>query len=88
MPEKKGVTIRLTEKQRAQIKRATGEEHTEVKFERAPLGDKAAGKRLLNARTSGKKVLNARTSGKKVLNARTSGKKILNARTAGKRFSK
>jgi hypothetical protein len=50
MARPKSVTIKLTDKQRSQIKRLTGEEHGEVKFERSALSSKAPPKRFVPRR--------------------------------------
>jgi hypothetical protein len=50
MPRPKSVTIKLTTKQRGQVKRVTGEDHAEMKFERAALAVKSAPKRYLPRR--------------------------------------
>ena len=42
MAEIKSVTIKLTDKQRSQIRNLTGENHTEVRFERTALESKVA----------------------------------------------
>lgn len=55
MARPKTVTISLTPKQRAEIKKLTGEEHKEMKFERSALGIKTAPKRKVGLRTAAKK---------------------------------
>jgi len=87
MAKSKSVTIQLTEKQRAQIRQVTGEEHSEVKFERTALGDKTAGKRLTH-KTAGKTSLMHKTAGKTSLMHKTAGKTSLGNKVAGKRFSR
>jgi len=97
----RSVTIKLTTKQRSQIKTLTGQEHGEVRFEAQTMDSKSAPKRTFPGRDLARampgiaagKRLGVRTAGKK-LGIRTAGKKLgvrtagkkLGIRTAGKRF--
>lgn len=52
MARPKTVTINLTPKQRQAIKKLTGEDHKEMKFERSALGIKTAPKRAVGRKTA------------------------------------
>jgi hypothetical protein len=92
MGDLKSIKIKLTDKQRTQIHRATGQSHDEVVIEsfgnpgvvREPLGAKSA-PRKLNARTAPRR-LNAKTAPRR-LHAKTATRR-LHAKTATRKATK
>jgi len=87
MSNPKGVTIKLTEKQRHQIRSVTGQDHSEIRLERQAfdvnsnaLPGIAAGKRVFGGKAGGKLAIKA--GGKRVFGGKTGGK--LAARAGGK----
>ena len=65
MPGPKGVTIKLTSKQQAQLRNLTGEDHKEVRFERASLETKATGRKPAPPIATGRKAAPPIATGRK-----------------------
>lgn len=86
MSEHKGVTIQLTDKQRQAVRRATGEEHVEIRLEKTPFEGNVPSRALAGkSALSGKQALRGKAtlSGKQALRGKAtlSGKQALRGKT-------
>ena len=98
MARPKTVTIKLSPKPRAELKRLTGENHSEVMFEsvklyrsgkiasKATLGEIAAkrpGLKNIAAKRPGMREISAKRAGLKEISAKRAGLKEISAKRAG-----
>jgi hypothetical protein len=73
MSTPKGVTIKLTEKQRTQIRNVVGQDHAEIRFEKEALSPKTAGRRLVH-KNAGRRLV-TKNAGRRLVN-KNAGRRI------------